>query len=57
MNEDDCLMLNEQSTFSPLETIQKGNFTPAYEQISEQTDGLPRDGWMLHKGIHLCLAR
>lgn len=49
MNGHSCLALNEKST---VEKIQRGNFTPAYEQISEQTDGFPRDGQMLGKGIH-----
>lgn len=35
-----------------VEKIQRGNFTPVSEQISEQTDGFPRDGQMLCKGIH-----
>lgn len=39
MNGHSCLALNEKST---VEKIQRGNFTPAYEQISEQTDVFPR---------------
>lgn len=49
MNGHSCLALNEKST---VEKIQRGNFTPAYEQISEQTDVFPRDGQMQRKGIH-----
>lgn len=46
----ECLPPNKKPT---AERIQRGNFTPSYEQIREATDGLPGDGQMLRWGIHL----
>lgn len=44
-------MPNKKST---AEKIQRGNFTPSYEQISEATDGLPGDAQMLYAGEFIC---
>lgn len=47
----ECLTPNKKSTS---EKIQRGNFTPPYEQISRASDGLPRDGQIW--GINLKLT-